>query len=60
MATNYPEEIKIKRNRIYEDVEKVCWSWGLYPKGHLKLYDKLTDIILKAYLAQKKKEESDE
>lgn len=51
-----PEEIKIKRNMIYEDVKKVCWSWGLYPKGNLKLYDKLTDIILKAYLARKKKE----
>ena len=50
------EEVKRKRNAIYADVEKLCWSWGLYPTkdSHFKLYERITDSILKAYLKENK------
>lgn len=43
------DDIKIKRNQIYEDVKSLCWEYGMYK--NYALYDKITDMILKKYIS---------
>lgn len=42
-------DIKIKRNQIYEDVKSLCWQYGVYK--NYALYDKITDMILKKHIS---------
>ena len=43
------DDIKIKRNQIYEDVKCLCWKYGVYK--NYALYDKITDMILKKHIS---------